>query len=151
MNFAGHVSLGCVSWLGYTALINDSFEAVVSAQTLVLMPVAIFGALLPDIDHPNSTFGRRIRPVSTVLSWFSHRGITHSIWAIAGSLYVLSAFDLSMLWIHALTIGYVSHLLGDSITPAGIKPFWPVPYRFYINPYIAIPLVVVLALIFQGA
>ena len=141
MNFAGHVGLGCVSWFSYSAVINDSLESAISAQTLILLPVAIFGALLPDIDHPNSTFGSRIRPVSTVLSWLSHRGITHSVWAVLVSLYVLKTFDLANLWIHAITIGYISHLLGDAITPAGIKPFWPIPYRFYINPYVAIPVV----------
>jgi inner membrane protein len=151
MNFAGHVSLACATWMGFVTVAHDGIEAALSFPSLSVLPVVIFGSLLPDIDHPDSTFGRRIRPVSTILSLFTHRGITHSLWAVAGMIYLLSIFDLSQLWIHALIIGYLSHLVGDAITPAGIKPFWPLPFRMHINPVISILLgLLTTAFIFHG-
>ena len=94
--------------------------------TLMIVGSGAIGGLLPDIDHPGSTFGRRIWPVSLVISKvFGHRGITHSLLAVAGlTILLLSGHRLSVVSL-GLIVGYLSHLLGDFITPHGIPLFWP--------------------------
>jgi inner membrane protein len=49
----------------------------------VALALAIGGALLPDIDHPQSWVGRRARLISQPLAaLIGHRGFTHSILAV---------------------------------------------------------------------
>lgn len=105
----------------------------------------LFGSVLPDIDHPKSTLGRLFRPITLVLDWlfrpitrlmraealFTHRGFTHSLLALglfaAVSYYLLSGFQ--PLWI-GLTLGYISHLIGDMFTVRGCQIFWPYRRHF---------------------
>ena len=48
------------------------------------MGLAVAGPLSPDIDHPKSWVGRRMKLISIPISkLFGHRGITHSIVAVA--------------------------------------------------------------------
>ncbi|MCL7461599.1 metal-dependent hydrolase [Pseudomonas sp. NW5] len=104
-----------------------------------LLAGATAGALLPDIDHPKSWLGRRLpfisRPIAAV---FGHRGITHSLLAVVGL-----ALALHYGWAHGyvgsdewglvavgLTVGYLSHILGDFLTHGGVPLFWPLKRRF---------------------
>ncbi len=49
-----------------------------------------FGALLPDIDEPNSTLGRKTLGISNALrALFGHRGFTHSLCFIAILMFLL--------------------------------------------------------------
>lgn len=82
----------------------------------------LLGSLLPDIDHPNSLLGRKAH-------WMgSHRGITHSVWPVL--IFCLLTWKYRLLaW---LTLGYVLHLLWDSVSAAGICWFYPFQkYREY--------------------
>lgn len=94
--------------------------------TLIVVGSGAMGGLLPDIDHPSSTFGRRIWPVSLIISKvFGHRGITHSLLAVSGLTFLLfSGYHLPAVSL-GLIVGYLSHLLGDFITPHGIPLLWP--------------------------
>ena len=52
--------------------------------------LATIGAMLPDIDHPSSWIGRRLRLISRPLAaTFGHRGVTHSMVAVLACLVVL--------------------------------------------------------------
>ena len=99
-------------------------------------PVALFfactGSLLPDIDHPKSIVGRQLPKISKAISEvFGHRGITHSLMMLAIMLWVIYQFaDTLPLWLWALLIGYISHWVGDWMTPGGIPLFWPIMTRF---------------------
>ncbi|MGF7045640.1 inner membrane protein [Paenibacillus sp. DS2015] len=60
--------------------------------------------------------------------WLNHRGMTHTIWA----LFYWAAISLEMernLHIEGImavaTTGYLSHLLADTLTPQGVKWFYP--------------------------
>lgn len=101
-----------------------------------IIPAALSTSLLPDIDHPRSLLGQRLRwiaiPISRV---FGHRGFTHSLLAIIGGVFLLNS-DITVTWLipsdvmHAMVIGYLSHLLADMLTPAGVPLLWPCRYRF---------------------
>lgn len=84
-----------------------------------------FSALLPDIDCPDSTVGKLVKPLSWLIKTIlGHRTVFHSFW-IPLALYLLPApYNIP------IALGYLSHLLLDALTPEGIIPFWPVPFKF---------------------
>lgn len=89
------------------------------------------GTALPDIDHPDSTIGSRVK----WLSWpirivFGHRNITHSLIAMAALAYMVHLEPLLI----SVAFGYLLHLVGDWFTPAGLKLFWPAQ-RVYRSPF----------------
>lgn len=102
----------------------------VEPQALAL---AVTGSLLPDIDHPGSWAGRKFKVVSVPLSaLIGHRGLTHSAIAVLACLGLLVA--LGGTWAPApVVVGYLSHLLADSLTPSGVPLLWPNPRRFTLN------------------
>lgn len=96
------------------------------SQTIIVTAAGALGSLLPDIDHPSSTFGKRIKPLSNLIGYvFGHRGITHSLIAVFVLSTLLAERAHIPAWGVGLIVGYLSHLLGDWLTPAGIPLFWP--------------------------
>ena len=81
--------------------------------------VILIGSVLPDIDSANSLAGRFFHlPVR-------HRGITHTIWVVV--VLILASFAFKpMVW---MTLGYVLHLLLDSVSAMGL--LWTYPIRKY--------------------
>ena len=52
-----------------------------------IVPSAILTCLLPDIDHPKSFLGQRLKWISKpVARAFGHRGFTHSLFAVFAML-----------------------------------------------------------------
>ncbi|MBI3446451.1 MAG: metal-dependent hydrolase [Magnetospirillum sp.] len=128
MMVVSHVVLGASAW--------------VAAGSLGLMPksgaegavIAALGALLPDLDHPSSWLGRRLWVIAKPLSLLvGHRGITHSLLAMAAGVALLTALrpapGLARL-IEPLALGYLSHIAADALTPAGVPLLWPWRQRF---------------------
>jgi len=85
-------------------------------------PLALLAARLPDAD-------RRLPLVP-------HRGPTHTVW-FAGFVALAVSVGLGAVWGPlepagqvvtglAAGLGVVSHLLADAITPAGVRPLWPI-------------------------
>jgi inner membrane protein len=105
------------------------------ALPLWLLLVAIYvGSLLPDLDHPSSTIGKRFLFISLPLSGlFGHRQITHSLWPFVITLWVFSYEPSTMPLILALMIGYASHLLADLVSDSGVPLFWPFQMRVGIK------------------
>jgi inner membrane protein len=115
-----HTVLGVTAWVA----------AAHNFHVPVLDPWALFfalaGSLLPDIDHPQSWIGRRSRLVSRpVAAVFRHRGATHSALAVLGLIILAMQAGHWKTAVIALTIGYVSHLAADMLTPAGVPLGWP--------------------------
>lgn len=118
------------------------------ATALTAVSACAIGGLAPDIDQPTAALWRRL-PVGTfwgkLLSplFGKHRFISHSIVGIAlfGFLSqlildLLNTFvivDMSVVW-NAFMIGFVSHLLVDSLTREGVPWLFPLPFRFGIPP-----------------
>jgi inner membrane protein len=129
-----HVAAG-----GASALVLSDLLHAPAAQAVLLLAGGVFGGLLPDIDHPASAFGRRILPVSmTLAALFGHRGITHSLVAVAvmsfAAWYSLHGLDwhpgYSVPFILGLSAGYLSHLACDWMSNSGVPLLWPMQRRF---------------------
>ena len=115
-----HVAVGLASWVVAAPLLH------LSPLDPVELGLAVAGALLPDIDHPQSWVGRRSRPVSTVVSRvLGHRGVTHSALAVAALVLLLTRRGYSRDITAALAVGYLSHLAADLLTPRGLRLAWP--------------------------
>ncbi|CNE98174.1 metal-dependent hydrolase [Yersinia nurmii] len=101
-----------------------------------IIPGALLTSLLPDIDHPRSVLGQRLKWISAPIARiFGHRGFTHSLLAILGGI-ALFQLEIPRSWfippdvMHAMIVGYFSHLLADMLTPAGVPLLWPCRWRF---------------------
>ncbi len=91
--------------------------------------ILILASLLPDVDHPDSKLGYRIKPISNLIKIiFGHRGIMHSFWALFVFTYIFYLFSSYSI---PFFIGYFSHLFIDGFTKAGIN---------YLNPLLNIRL-----------
>ena len=97
--------------------------------------LAGFGALVPDLDHRQSTLGARSRLISPLVAALcGHRGATHSLLAaflvagLAGGVMLYAAIPLTGL--AAFACGYLSHLAADWSTARGVPLFWPLKKRF---------------------
>lgn len=124
-----HIAAGGASAL----VLSDLFHAQ-AAQAVLLLAGGVLGGMLPDIDHPASAIGRRVLPVSmTMAAIFGHRGITHSLIAVAvmsfAAWYSLHGLDwhpgYSVPFTLGLSAGYLSHLAGDWMTNTGVPLLWP--------------------------
>ncbi len=102
-------------------------------ETVPGLALAVLGSMLPDIDHPGSLVGRKLRVVSVPLSLLvGHRGITHSLLAVLACLGLLAVMGLG--WLAApVAVGYLSHLLADALTPSGVPLLWPNRRRFTLD------------------
>lgn len=121
-----------------------------SLVTLVTVILANqIGASFPDLDQPTAEFYREL-PAGSLLGHLfapllgSHRHISHSIlgiaiysWLFHLLLIYLSKFilvDMNLVW-WAFTLGFVSHLIMDSLTKEGVPWFFPFPIRFGFPPF----------------
>ncbi len=101
-----------------------------------IIPSALLTSLLPDIDHPQSVLGQRLRWIAIPIArTFGHRGFTHSLLALSSVILLfqsdlLERFLIPSDVLHGMIIGYCSHLLSDMLTPAGIPLLWPFSLRF---------------------
>ncbi|EPR7484067.1 TPA: metal-dependent hydrolase [Vibrio parahaemolyticus] len=133
-----HVATACAGWLlAEPYLVTHRTDLL---ETLLLLLIVGLGAMLPDADHPDSLLGRRVKFISVPLSYLQgdrglmpwsesthSRGITHSIWALGGCIWLLSGQTTVAI---ALAFGFVAHLIGDALTPAGVRLLWPLSVTF---------------------
>lgn len=101
--------------------------------------LALFGSIFPDIDHPRSLISRGYWSILSVAiqKTTRHRGWTHSLFG-AG---VFTGFILLILWYlkanpflsFGFFLGYISHLISDSLNPTGVNWFWPKRRRYGIG------------------
>jgi inner membrane protein len=93
--------------------------------------VVLWLATLPDVDH-------RIPGVT-------HRGVTHTVafalavglvfggggYLLADGLALGDPVPVAAFGAFVGSLGVLAHLLGDVLTPAGVRPFWPLSARTY--------------------
>lgn len=101
-----------------------------------LVPATLLTCLLPDIDHPKSTLGQRLKWIAQPIARaFGHRGFTHSLLAVLAGV-ALFQLKVPKQWIippdafQGLVLGYLSHIVADMLTPAGVPLLWPCRWRF---------------------
>ena len=93
--------------------------------TVCMISTCLIGSIAPDIDNPNSHFGRLTAPFSNIIGSFGgenekHRGIFHdlALYMIGGGLSYF--FYLPLI---GFFIGVFSHLFLDAFNPSGIRFF----------------------------
>lgn len=128
MHRGGHYGTALIAYapVAFALLAVDYVELAVAGGAVV-----VGGAMLPDLDQ-------RIPGVK-------HRGPTHTVWfalavgAVLGaggavfgvSRGVFAAVALGLFGLGIGTLAVAAHLLGDVLTPAGIRPFAPVSSKEY--------------------
>ena len=91
--------------------------------------IASFASLTPDLDHPKA-FASRSSFASKIIRFTTkHRGWTHSLFGLllfsSAFVLVLHYIKLSVSYAIPFFLGYVSHLISDSLNPTGVMWFWP--------------------------
>ncbi|WP_242662272.1 metal-dependent hydrolase [Teichococcus deserti] len=115
-----HIALGAAAWFAAAPRLG------LPALDPAMLGLAVCGALLPDIDHPKSWMGKRLRPISTLLgAVFGHRGMTHSLLAVAACVFLMLRQEVPLAISAPLVVGYLSHLAADLLTPGGLRLAWP--------------------------
>lgn len=123
MMFRTHVLFALFFYLLFIKLFSFDLNAIFAF-------VLCFGSILPDIDSPSSFVNSRflLGIGKAVASFSEHRGFFHSIFGILPFLIIgfLLALWLkfSVIYILALSIGYMLHLAADSFNVSGIKWLW---------------------------
>lgn len=118
------------------------------STAVVTLGSNLLGGLLPDIDDATSDFwdkipagsffGRILHPL-----FGHHRMISHSLIGMLVAGFILKYFleairhtllvDMNIVW-WGIMLGYLSHLIMDSLTIEGVPWFFPIPIRFGFPP-----------------
>lgn len=139
----------------------DSMGAKMTiADSMQFYTAVAFGALLPDIDEPNSTIGKKTLGISNAIKMiFGHRGFTHSIFCIFFIAMLLLGVDILMKidyffeyfqnfisYLHidsidvkytikilgiGIVFGYILHIIGDMMTISGVPFLLPLRTKNY--------------------
>ncbi|HLC77496.1 MAG TPA: metal-dependent hydrolase [Candidatus Nanoarchaeia archaeon] len=88
----------------------------------IFVSVALIATFLPDLDSRYSTLGRK--KLARVLQWFTkHRGLIHSFTFLIFMTFIFVFFIPVIAF--GFFLGYGLHLVADSFTVYGIRPFYP--------------------------
>ena len=89
---------------------------------LIFIVFALVATYLPDLDSRHSRLGHK--KIARILQFFTkHRGLIHSFTFLFLATFLLALFfPIASL---GFFVGFASHLVADSFTPEGIKPFYP--------------------------
>ena len=112
----------------YTHFVFAFLLALLFRFNAIMVLVCLFASLLPDMDTTKSKLGRKVKFLSGFFNvLFGHRKLFHSLFFAAGLSFLvyLYSFELAL----AFFVGYISHLLIDSLNKAGIKWFYPAKFK----------------------
>jgi inner membrane protein len=130
-------------------LVTHPLPHVTLGTALVAFGANMIGGLAPDIDQPTGELWGRIRGGSMISRLFTpflggHRFISHSVVGIflfgflaKVVLDLTKSFlivDADIVW-WAFMIGFVSHLIMDTITKDGVPWLFPLPINFGLPPF----------------
>lgn len=130
MNGGTHVAIANLSYL--------TLGLVAQSQTGMDLPVdwthvavVSLSGVFADIDCPTAWLGLQIPLLGRLLERaLGRRGWTHTFWAALAFSLPWSLIDRSLAL--AALVGYLSHLLGDSLTWPGLLPWRPLRLPFGI-------------------
>jgi inner membrane protein len=99
-------------------LLLDDTEIAISAFIGTFI-----GAVLPDIDEPNSYIGRRLKFISKLLKCFNikHRTFTHSVLFP----FIILLFGIFHPVFYFIAFGAFMHIIEDFLTDGGVPLFYP--------------------------
>jgi len=113
---------------------------------IIFISLIAFFSLVLDIDKANSKLGKKLGLISILINFiFGHRKLFHSLLFIVAGYLILSFSSLLAI---SFLIGTLSHLILDSFTKEGVRPFYPL--KFHIRNYIKTGSIIeiILAIIF---
>jgi inner membrane protein len=117
MLFVTHIMIGIVMFL--------LFMPIFGGSKVIAFALVLLGSILPDIDERHSKMNQWSGFIGKIVVMFvKHRGIFHSMVFHIG-IGFLVAWYFGVHFGVALFIGYLAHLIGDGITPMGVKLFYP--------------------------
>lgn len=141
--------LAAFTALSYTVATVPMPQDLTLATVIVAISANFIGGLAPDIDQSTAELWGRIRGGSVLGKLLSplfggHRFISHSIigiflfgffakWVLQLTSPVLIVNNDIVWW--SFMIGFVSHLLMDTITRDGVPWLFPIPIRFGFPPF----------------
>ncbi len=117
MLFRTHLIFGFLIGLYLIEILNIE-------KQILFMVVLLFFSVFPDIDEGSSKVAKKLKPFSYLARIFGHRGVFHTIYFPIAIFLVLFIFDLRLLGMGVL-VGYLLHLILDSITKKGVAFFYP--------------------------
>ena len=133
--------------LAYQPIIDISL-----GTAIVAFGANMLGGLAPDMDNATSDIWRKVRGGSILARIIQpltggHRLISHSlvgVWLVGKILMWLLVrmstvllVDIHIVW-WAFMLGYISHLVTDTITKEGVPWLFPIPIRFGFPPFKAL-------------
>lgn len=122
-----HLLIGLIASLALFKILSISYP-------VYFVVMVSFFAVFPDVDSFSSKVGKKVKPLAFILNLlFGHRGIMHSmlIPVLACLLFFSQGYLVTGF---AILIGYTSHILADSLTHEGIRPFHPL--NFHVRGFI---------------
>lgn len=133
MKGKNHLTCGIIAGIGCaaTGVIFKNIN-ILNAGTMAVCAAA--ASLIPDIDIPNSKFGRLIKPISKLINKiFGHRTITHSIlWIIPLIILYIKNIDNNYAYlVLGSIIGFLTHIFSDTFTRGGVPWLWPFKRKRY--------------------
>lgn len=136
----------------FTALnivfVVQPIQSVTLGTLIVSLGANMIGGLLPDIDEATADIWDKFRGGRIIGHLIKplighHRMISHSIIGVVLIGYLAERLlelvgtvllvDMHIVW-WSLMIGYISHLITDSFTTAGVPWFFPLPVRIGFPP-----------------
>lgn len=140
--------LAAIIALAVAVLVYDPASLTFST-VLVALLVNQLGGIAPDIDQPTAPLWRNLPEGHFVGKAFGrllggHRFVSHSLlgfalfsWICDLLLHFLHPImphvDIQLVW-YAFMIGYLSHLIMDSLTKEGVPWLLPIPFKFGVPP-----------------
>lgn len=141
--------LAAFTALSYTIATQPIPQDLTLATVIVSISANFIGGLAPDIDQSTAELWGRIRGGSVLGKLLAplfggHRFISHSIigiflfgvfakWVLHMTSSVLIV-NADVVW-WAFMIGFLSHLIMDTITRDGVPWLFPIPIRFGFPPF----------------
>ena len=132
-----HLTLGVAAGMSAAALqIADPAAGVAFAAACTV------GSLFPDIDIGSSKISHKMRVTSFFISHiFGHRGFFHSplcCGLLSYGLYqILVNSDVANAAFIAqgFAVGFLLHLVQDTLTYKGVPWFWPLPFKLHLTKF----------------
>jgi inner membrane protein len=124
-------------------------QTITLATAIIAIFANLVGGITPDIDQPTAPLWRNL-PVGKVLGKIfdkllgGHRFLTHSILGLVIFGYlahlllmflhpIMSSVNTGLVW-WAFVIGFLSHLVMDTLTKEGVPWLLPLPFKFGVPP-----------------
>jgi len=95
----------------------------------------IGGSLLTKIIWASALLAGTFMPdIDAKVVFLRHRGLLHTIWPVLIFLILGGLLSKLQILFLPLAIGYLGHLMADSLTPSGVAFFYPISSRKISGP-----------------